>query len=513
MATLADEIAKLADPTPKFVDPEDDTDIETAARVVERFDESSDIHPEVSKLRQKNTILLEETDARYTGKKISRESFSPDYVPDSESSSGDEESEDDNATDEGLKSFKQQILGSSDLQNRISQALHDSNSSKFSNESEEDDFSERREMSAESDEEQETEDDILKKFSSIDVNEEIEKGKAVESQLGLWSKFCESRIRFQKIIISINQLPQFDVWSDFKNRGDESYLNALERAPCVIKSLLDSMLEIQYQLLLNNPETKHFITIADGPSTQENNEEISSLSESENEETTVHSRKNTLKEKCNKRKWKLDGYDNILAKRFKAFVPYRNSVIQQWDDKTRLITGSISQKSFNAFSQPALTQINQILQDKQRLIQRTQLKRSIYRILGKHEANETNLQQSEKKCEAVDRHSGRNEHLSCHDSEIFDDDDFYRLLLKDVIETKSVGMDPDILRTHMEIQKNRRKMKKKVDTKASKGRKIRCDPHAKMMNFLACVNTEFPERTRTDVWKRMFRPSPVIHAQ
>lgn len=36
--------------------------------------------------------------------------------------------------------------------------------------------------------------------------------------------------------------------------------------------------------------------------------------------------------------------------------------------------------------------------------------------------------------------------LKDYDPEIFDDDDFYRQILKDIIESKSFGIDPAVIR-------------------------------------------------------------------
>ena len=61
-------------------------------------------------------------------------------------------------------------------------------------------------------------------------------------------------------------------------------------------------------------------------------------------------------------------------------------------------------------------------------------------------------------------------------TELFDDDDFYHQLLREIIERKSTQTtDPVALSRHwLEMQKYKSKTKKKVvDTKASKGRKIR----------------------------------------
>ncbi|EEB91876.1 hypothetical protein MPER_09697, partial [Moniliophthora perniciosa FA553] len=65
------------------------------------------------------------------------------------------------------------------------------------------------------------------------------------------------------------------------------------------------------------------------------------------------------------------------------------------------------------------------------------------------------------------------------DMEIFDDTDFYQQLLRDVIDSR----DASGATNWMVAQKERRE-KKKVDTKASKGRKIRYEVHDKLRNFM-----------------------------
>jgi protein AATF/BFR2 len=55
------------------------------------------------------------------------------------------------------------------------------------------------------------------------------------------------------------------------------------------------------------------------------------------------------------------------------------------------------------------------------------------------------------------------------DVEIFDDTDFYQKLLRDVIDSRGGGEGAD----DWLVQQKQKKAKKKVDTKASKGRKLR----------------------------------------
>jgi len=59
------------------------------------------------------------------------------------------------------------------------------------------------------------------------------------------------------------------------------------------------------------------------------------------------------------------------------------------------------------------------------------------------------------------------------DVEIFDDTDFYQQMLRDVIDARGRGNGLGGAEDWMAVQKQK-KAKKKVDTKASKGRKLRC---------------------------------------
>merc|ERR1712127_214504 len=85
------------------------------------------------------------------------------------------------------------------------------------------------------------------------------------------------------------------------------------------------------------------------------------------------------------------------------------------------------------------------------------------------------------------------------DAEIYDDDDFYHQLLRELIERRTVeGSDQVTLgRQWLEIQKLRAKAKRKVDTKASKGRRLRYQVHPKLVSFMA----PYPETSWNDIAK------------
>lgn len=74
------------------------------------------------------------------------------------------------------------------------------------------------------------------------------------------------------------------------------------------------------------------------------------------------------------------------------------------------------------------------------------------------------------------------------DVDVFDDTDYYQQLLRDVIAGRG-GNDGQAGDAQWLIQQRERKAKRKktVDTKASKGRKLRYEVHAKLQNFMVPV--------------------------
>jgi hypothetical protein len=132
------------------------------------------------------------------------------------------------------------------------------------------------------------------------------------------------------------------------------------------------------------------------------------------------------------KKRKLDEYSSVLTANHAAFTAYRSSLIQKWNDKTRLFSaaggkgGGAGSKSFAALETSTLAQIEQILSNGPRLVARTQLKRSRYDVLAT--ANTAGSVMD------ADTHV---ESLNETDVNIFDDDDFYHQLLRDLIDRKT----------------------------------------------------------------------------
>lgn len=132
--------------------------------------------------------------------------------------------------------------------------------------------------------------------------------------------------------------------------------------------------------------------------------------------------------------------------------------------------GKISGRDFSGFEQPTLKQIEQIMSNMPRLVARTRVKRTAFRTLGKPATEVADPTQPPP--EEADR-------------EIFDDSDFYHIQLRELIERKT-GSEP-LGRQWLAVQAARSKMKRKCDTTATKGRRLRYTPHAKLLSFMAAI--------------------------
>jgi protein AATF/BFR2 len=67
-----------------------------------------------------------------------------------------------------------------------------------------------------------------------------------------------------------------------------------------------------------------------------------------------------------------------------AFIPYRDETIKKWCDKIQTASASSvgAHKKFKTINQGTLDQITTLMNDKERLVKKTRLKRGSYKILG-----------------------------------------------------------------------------------------------------------------------------------
>jgi protein AATF/BFR2 len=145
-------------------------------------------------------------------------------------------------------------------------------------------------------------------------------------------------------------------------------------------------------------------------------------------------------------------------------VSRRKGVLDNWSKKVKATqtnnSGIGKGSKFVKVDEPLTMLLENQLQDPERLIKRTRVPRSCAPIQVSQKINE--------------------------DPEIYDDADFYQLLLKELVDqriadTAGAGNQAATIRyAAVKEAKN----KKHVDTKASKGRKMRFNVHEKLQNFM-----------------------------
>ncbi|XP_058805667.1 protein AATF [Phymastichus coffea] len=519
--SIAEKISDLITSVPKSFESDDEAE-ETKAKVVDFNDEidDDDFDSGFNKcsIRKRNVNLLEEFDRRYKGKKVSKkdifnEGFSSDGSV--ESDQGSDEADDGSSKELNKQTFNaasdeenaaSDDKGQSDEENGIRSQESNDDSEDFSDE--EDEFGDSIDLSNPLRRARET-DDTIKTVSATNVRAEIEKGNCIREELKMWENLLEMRIKLQKCLANSNRMPQFDSYKDYDcNDQFKTNCNSVKKE---LGKLLGNLLDLQSKLLMRYPETEGILSKgqkrkanADGDNDSDEeddlmDEEIPSDTEDEmNEEDVGKEEEGSEEEETNKKgkskqarkKFKLSEFEQVISKNHKAYSEYRNAVIQKWNDKTRIGSGVIKKGLVN---QPVIKQIEFALANTDKLMKKTQLKRSEYDVVGK---TSTSLEESD----------GRR--TQEYDTEIYDDDDFYHQLLRELIEYKSADtIDPIALsKQWVQLQNMRSKMKRKIDTRATKGRRIRYNVHQKLVNFMApiTVNDTWTDRAKDELYSSLF---------
>ncbi|KAI1424652.1 apoptosis-antagonizing transcription factor [Xylaria sp. FL1777] len=155
----------------------------------------------------------------------------------------------------------------------------------------------------------------------------------------------------------------------------------------------------------------------------------------------------------------------------------RKQVLEKWsrDAKKTSITASSAQNKFTSKAEKPITaMLSAELDAPERLIKRTRTPRSCAPCQAAQKINE--------------------------DDSIYDDADFYQLLLKELVDQRSgdgsgTGLQAATIRY---AAAKEAKAKRHVDTKASKGRKMRFAPIPKLQNFMAPEDRRAWEQSAID---------------
>lgn len=482
--SLSEKLTSLINAKPNLTDDEDE-DLTTVKQITVEENESdfSADELDVAELRKLNTQLLDADDSKYLGKKSSRSEVTHGFEGNPSNEEGSEAEE----TQE-----EQQFTDESDVKSEESAEDEENEDGEAQSNNE----SEAGGSDAGSVASEQSGENGVDQHVFVKTGNDIEKGKGIKNQINIWDLLLEGRIKFQKCLAASNQLPKHDNFKQFETHGGAEFQSLLLQNQKSLKKLLNSLMKLQHVTLNSKAHLKRFSdeTNTSKYKSSDDDEIISGSDVDDNNKLEASEKHQKLK--------KLTDFANEIEKRHKEFEEFRNETIQKWNDKTRI--GQISSKNFSAFEESTLKQIKHVMLDKNRLIKRTQIKRSSYHILG--EADEDVPPVKKTKTNETDVNSDKKNETGTQ-KEIFDDDDFYHQLLSELLKRKAVDVtDPVQLgRQWIQLQKIRSKMKKKVDVKASKGRKVRYVVHPKLVNFMMPIdNFAVSDESRTELLNSLF---------
>ncbi|KAJ2694030.1 rRNA-processing protein bfr2 [Coemansia spiralis] len=282
----------------------------------------------------------------------------------------------------------------------------------------------------------------------------------------MWEGALDARIRVQKMMTAANELPQHDLFEDLvesRYAGAEEMPAAdrLDKARQSVRGLLQSLIALRKTLVAQNPAVGKAQAAAQTQPSKKRSADAAANDDDGSDMVSIWA--------------ELEG---LCA----GFKPFRDESLERWGNKVQVSANAATLKKFKAVNQGITHQISQALANPERLVERTQLRRVDYKIIGK---DDDGAAPAEDEAPAtVDAH------LKKTDPEIFDDTDFYQQLLRELIESRMVDSNDPMgslgVRWAAVNQRSDAK-KRKVDTKASKGRKIRYHVMDKLQNFMPPV--------------------------
>ncbi|ODQ77448.1 hypothetical protein BABINDRAFT_181684 [Babjeviella inositovora NRRL Y-12698] len=297
---------------------------------------------------------------------------------------------------------------------------------------------------------------IISRLSSTAKTDAV-KGYSINKQRTLYDSIIDSRIKLQKAVQTANQLPLSA--ESFEGFAGKKSAKTLAKTEAKVYDLLDTILRLRKKLY------KQDAIVAD--------KDVAPLP-------------------------KKRSYADYLASNATMdtqLATYRGAVLNKWSHKVQQSSGStaINASKFKVVNQSLTIQVDNQLRDMEKLVKRTRLNRKNVTPLGYvAETGDT---------DAVDDGDAAGEDSNIipsahpavaqidtqHNNYIFDDEDFYRLLLNDLIANKLSSANPTSGNSQL-ITLTKSKVKKNVDTKASKGRKLRFHVQEAIQGFAAPVN-------------------------
>lgn len=271
---------------------------------------------------------------------------------------------------------------------------------------------------------------------------DVAKGQAIKTQRKSFDTLLNARVRLQKALISTNSM----VAEAHKHESVSA--SSIEAAETAALALLNNLTNMRVSL---------------------------------EEARTGEKRKRTPFTSAMP---SSDIWDSLCASET-ASKKQRRTILEKWSTKTRTAKIATAQRQLNSSVEQTLTEVlDSQLTNSNHLIARTQTPRS---------------------CAPLQSASSK----PVPDANIYDDADFYGLLLKELLEQRSADLSNSgtaefVVQAPWQVAREA-KTKKLVDTKASKGRRLRYTVHEKLQNFMAPEERGlWNERQRDDLFSSLF---------
>lgn len=393
-----------------------------------------------SKLRD-NSLNLGE---KYTGAKVGRNELFDEETKFSDHSNEEEDETDEKINDDSILAD----VTDSELEEDRDQNIEDDESSQEESNSEANDD--------DSEDDDENDDEVYKRnriaklldtekeqiFNRLSTSAKADtlKGYTILRQGSEYDRILDSRIKLQKAVVASNSLPiNHKIFEKNKTTKTNAILDSTEKK-------LYELIERLIRLRANQLEADNLI-------------------------------KNKID--VNLKKRKLEDLLEANASIDNACVPIRKSILMKWSNKVQSASGlgALNQGKFSVINQNVWTQVNNQLGDLERLVKKTKINRRGVTPMGYEEEKEEKKKEISNESDSEDENEiAKTAGLSNIDKSlqtnqyIFDDDDFYRLLLNDMINKK---LDQKQANSSAILMLSKSKMQKNYDRMATKGRKLK----------------------------------------
>ena len=269
---------------------------------------------------------------------------------------------------------------------------------------------------------------------------EAAKGRAVNHQRGTFSSFLNIRIRLQKALLASNTLPAVTNLSPSSSSINDATVVAAQQAAVSLWNELNTL--------------------------------RTSLNSSQTEESRKRTFSATVSTSPSKLWAEMQSHESIM-------YPKRRAILQKWSAKTAPVAPVAPRSRFSdaLIQQPLISILDNHLSSPnlEKVLEQSRTPRSCAPAPSQATISHAKLHSSTSDiAEAL--------------NPIYDDSTLYTLLLRDLVDQKiaSANTSSTAVSSTLPLPKNIPKLhRRNVDTKASKGRKMRYTVHEKLQNFMA----------------------------